>query len=133
MGLGEDVRTLGDSFTRWSKLKIDEYVKNNEVLENDEVVEEVKRKDCEHADTKNGGNVDRSRKHSNECRFPGHGEAGIGTTLTRGAVVVVAAYGAQHIGHRLGSYKLAIMNTLGVTMVSHMLEEICMAAFHKAT
>ncbi|GJV33330.1 laccase-12-like protein [Tanacetum coccineum] len=45
-------------------------------------------------------------------RYPG-----IGTTLTRGAIVVATAYGPQHIGHRHGSYRLAIMDTLGVTMV----------------
>nr|GEV87495.1 hypothetical protein [Tanacetum cinerariifolium] len=54
----------------------------------------------------------------------GHDEAGIETTLTRGGVVVAAAYRAQHIGRRHGSYRLAIMDTLGITMVSHMLGEI---------
>ncbi|GKA25013.1 hypothetical protein Tco_0711046 [Tanacetum coccineum] len=54
----------------------------------------------------------------------GHDEACIGTTLTRGGVVFAAAYRAQHIGRRHGGYRLAIMDTLGVPMVSHMLGEI---------
>ncbi|GJY17376.1 hypothetical protein Tco_0388867 [Tanacetum coccineum] len=48
------------------------------------------------------------------CLEQGHGEAGIGTTLTRGAVVVAAAYRPN-------------------ILVSHMLEEICMTALHKAS
>ncbi|GJR72895.1 hypothetical protein Tco_0085260 [Tanacetum coccineum] len=46
-----------------------------------------------------------------------HDEACIGTTLTRGGVVFAAAYRAQHIGRRHGGYRLAIMDTLGVTML----------------
>ncbi|GJU28725.1 hypothetical protein Tco_1167346 [Tanacetum coccineum] len=35
------------------------------------VPQQVKQKDCKPADRENDGNVNRSRKCSNECRFPG--------------------------------------------------------------
>ncbi|GKA68202.1 hypothetical protein Tco_0768119 [Tanacetum coccineum] len=37
------------------------------------VPQQVKQKDCKPADRENDGNVNRSRKRSNECRFPGTG------------------------------------------------------------